>query len=252
MRGRLRSALGLAFGTSLSGCAPIDDEVFVPRLLDHADEPVTLREDVGPVDVPLRLVSAPSGEVSARYRFEEDEAQSTCQSVDFRAGSGRVTWPKGSREAAVSLIVVNDRLAELDEGLRLVLDDFRGAVSGGHETVRLVIVDDDRSGVVDASTSGVIAGSSGDQAAALQGALDEAGALGRGVVEVAAGDYELSSVTVPAGTTLSGRGARFRRPANVGATTVGITFQHAADVDSEPSLLEGLTLDGRRDEQGAY
>ena len=91
MNPRLASALGLAFGWSLAGCAPIDDEVFVPEVIDHGDEPVLLNEDAGAVEIPVRLAAPPSGEVSARYRFEELEAQATCQSPDFLAPSGRVT-----------------------------------------------------------------------------------------------------------------------------------------------------------------
>lgn len=248
MRRRRRSAFGLAVVAGLGGCGPIDDEVFVARLLHPGNAPVSLREDAGAVEIPLRLASAASGAVSARYRFEELEAQSACQSPDFLAPSGRVTWGAGAREAFVSLLVVNDELAELDERLTLTLDDFQGTTEGGSESVPLVIVDDDRSGIVEAA----LTADAGDQAEALQAALVASGALGRGVVEVAPGDYELSSVTVPAGTTLSGRGARLHRPANATETTVGVTFEHSGDADSEPSLLEGLTLDGRRDSQGAY
>jgi len=119
--------------------------------------------------------------------------------------------------------------------------------------IELVIHDDDRSAIVDARGEFALApGMAGDQAPLLQAALDRAGELGRAVVEVAQGDYEISTVTLPAGTTLSGRGARFHRPAGAPADTVGIAVAHGGATDSEGSLVEGVTLDGRRELQGSY
>jgi hypothetical protein len=252
MSRRLAGVLELAVALGTAACAPIDDEVFVLPVLDRDDEPVRLNENAGSVDLAVRLNSTPPGEVSARYRFVELEAQTTCQSPDFLPTTGRVTWPAGSREATVPLLIVNDDLAELDERLTLELDDFRGATAG-LASIPIVILDDDRSGLIEANVAGgLAAGSEADQAAALQASLDTAGRLGRGVVHVAAGDYQISSVTVPAGTTLSARGARFLRPTGSLATTVSVTIEYEGDADSAHSLLEGATLDGRRDDQGSY
>ncbi len=253
MSPRLAAVLELTVALGAFGCAPLDDEVFQVPLLAQGGEPVRLSESAGSVDLPVRLSSAAPNEVSARYQFVELEAQATCQSPDFLPTSGRVTWPAGIRDATVPLLVVNDDLAELDERLMLELDDFRGGATETRASIPIVILDDDRSGLIDANEDGgLVAGSGGDQAVALQAALDAAGRLGRGVVQVATGDYEISSVTAPAGTTLSARGARFRRPAAAAATTVGVSFEHQGDADSARSLLEGVTLDGRRDEQGPY
>jgi hypothetical protein len=256
MSPRLATALELAAVVGCVGCAPLDDEVFIQRRLDHGAEPLRLTENAGAVELPVRLSSAPAGEVSASYRFVELEAQTTCQSPDFRdflAPSGRVTWKAGNHEATIPLLVVNDDIAELDERLTVELDDFRGVSGVGPVSIPLMILDDDRSGVIDANREeGLTAGSGADQAGALQAALDAAAALGRGVVQVAAGDYQISSVMIRAGTTLSARGARFLRPTGSPATTVSVTIEHQGDADSAHSLLEGATLDGRRDDQGPY
>lgn len=252
MNGRLRSALGLAAGSSLACCAPIDDEVFVRTVLEVETDALALDESVDSVDVPVRLRSTPLDEVSARYRFVELEAQTTCQSPDFSAPAGRVTWRAGSREASIPLVIVNDGLAELDERLTLELDDFQGALAGVQASIPISILDDDRTGLVDANGEGLVPGLAADQSGALQAVLDTAGSQGRGVVRVGAGDYVISTVTVPAGTTLSGRGARFLRPDGSSAETIGIVLQHQGEDDSAPSLLEGVTLDGQRDSQGTY
>ena len=81
---------------------------------------------------------------------------------------------------------------------------------------------------------------------------DDWTALGRGVAVVSPGDYEISSVALPPGVTLSARGARFHRPALSGADVVTLRIEHGGAADSALSLLEGLVIDGRRDEQGAY
>jgi hypothetical protein len=72
------------------------------------------------------------------------------------------------------------------------------------------------------------------------------------VVVVAPGDYDISSVNLSPGTTLSAHGARWHRPAMSGATTVSLRVEHAGAEASPPSLVEGLTINGRREEQGPY
>ena len=80
------------------------------------------------------------------------------------------------------LWIGDDDLAELDEAFALVLEDVRGATLLGTAEVRLVILDDDRSAVIDArSVYGFVPGSERDSSAALQSALDQASAAGRGV-----------------------------------------------------------------------
>ncbi len=248
-----QALLAALLGASLAACGPLKDEVFASRVLDHTGEPLELVEGAGTVEIPLLLATAPAETVSARYHFAELEAQSTCQSPDFSSPDGRVVWPAGQRRATVSLLVRDDNLPELDEALSLVLDDFSGAGLHGSDTVRLVILDDDRTGIIDArAESGLLPGVASDQAGALGDALARAAALGRGVVWVAPGDYEVSGVTLPVGVTLSGRGATLHRPASSPGTTVGIGASYRDDIDSPATLIEGLTLDGRRDEQGPF
>jgi hypothetical protein len=253
MTRRVRSAQGVALAAIACACAPIDDQVFSRRILLHEDEPLVLIEGAGQVEIPVRLAVPARAEISARYRFVEREAQTTCRSPDFLSPDGRVAFAAGSDEGVVSLWIGNDELPELDEGLTLVLDDFQGGDVSGSDSIELVILDDDRSGIVEArSDFGLAPGGASDQSAALQAALDRAGELGRAVVRVEPGDYDISGVTLLPGTTLSGRGAHFRRPAASSATAVSIALAHSAPLDSESSLVEGVTLDGRRDEQGPY
>jgi hypothetical protein len=243
----------VALGAALTDCAPVTDVVFETLGLEQSAGPLVLREGAGVVELPLRLSATPSNSVSANYRVREIDAQDTCQVPDFLSAEGTVTWAAGSRDATVTFWVGDDDLAELDERLALSLTDVEGAVLLGSAELPLLIEDDDRSGIVDASAEfGLAPGKTQDQSAALQSALDRAGRLGRGVVQVTAGDYEISSVSVSPGTTLSARGARLHRPAHAVGERAVLSIAHSSSSDSLPTLIEGLTLDGRRDEQVSY
>ena len=199
-----RSGLAVALVTT-AACSPIDDEVFAREgLLRHGAEPILLFEGSGTVDITVELRAPVTERVSARYRFVEVEAQTTCRSPDFVAPDGRLAFEAGSDQAVVSLLLGDDELPELDEALSLVIDDFQGGGLSGSDALPLVIVDDDRTGIVDARAElGLMPGSTDDQSSLLQAALDRAAELGRGVVEVEPGDYEVTSVTLPSGTGLA-------------------------------------------------
>lgn len=235
------------------GCAPMEDTVFIERRLQLEVSPAHFREAQSMARVTFSLAEPMPQVVTARYRVLGIEAQDRCQTPDFQAAEGRLTWPPGELEAALEFWLEDDELAELDERLRITLDDFTGAGSVEGQSFELVIEDDDRTAVVDAQAEfGVEPGRAEDQAETLQAALDHAAALGRGVVLVAPGDYEISSVQLAPGTTLSGRGAAWHRPPGSPAETVTLRARHAGASDSVSTLIEGLAIDGRRDEQGAY
>jgi hypothetical protein len=184
--------LGLAVMlVTTAACSPIDDEVFGrDGLLRHDAEPITLVEGSGTVDITVRLRTPVTERVSARYRFVEVEAQTTCRSPDFVAPGGRLAFEAGSDEAVVSLLLGDDELPELDESLSLVIDDFQGGGLIGRDALRLLILDDDRTGIVEARADFELApGSTDDQSSLLQAALERAAELGRGVVRVEPGDY---------------------------------------------------------------
>jgi len=249
---RAERALLLAVVAASLGCTTIDDVVFDPVGLDHGGEPLVLREDAGMVEVPLRLSQAPTVAVSARFTLTEIDAQSSCQAPDFFGASGRVEWSAGAAEARIAVVVVDDDVAELDEAFAVKLDAFTGLELASDE-LRLVIEDDDRSGIVDARAAyGFEPGLAEDQSTALDAALQAARALGRGVVAVAPGDYEVTSASVAPGTTLSGRGARFHRPIGAENGEHELSIGYTGASDSPRTLVEGLALDGRRERQGAY
>lgn len=107
--------------------------------------------------------------------------------------------------------------------------------------------------LIDARASfGVEPNSTLDQSKPLQNALDEAAARGRGVVVLAPGDYEVTSVALHPGTTLSGPFAQLHRPARSAVDVKTLVIKHSGDLDSAPTLVEGISIDGRRALQGAY
>jgi len=96
-----------------------------------------------------------------------------------------------------------------------------------------------------------------DDTAAVQAAVDEAAKAGGGKVEFRGGAiYLVTSVNLSSGITLEGNGATVRRPDKTpGRFTRMFTTQNhpwLSDADSAPLVIRGLTLDGNRQNQGAY
>ena len=251
MRFRRVEAL-LVLAASTSCCTNVEDVVFDVLAVEVGDEPLLLNEGAGVVELPVRLNREPTEAVSARYRLIELEAQSGCQTPDFFAAEGILTWAAGVREVFVPVWIGDDALAETDERLLLSIEATESAPRLANASISLLIADDDRTELIDASAFGVVPGRGHDQSAALQQALDRARDLGRGVVVMAPGDYDLRGVNLAAGTSLSARGVRWHRPLRSRADSVAVQIEHAGAPDSADTLVEGLTLDGQRDEQGEY
>jgi hypothetical protein len=239
---------------SLWSCGPQDDLVFRVHTFELVDDSLSVREGAGATSVTLRLAAPANRAISASYQVEKLEAQDDCQVPDFELASGRITWRAGETDADIELYVGDDDLAETDERLQITLAaDAGDAPRLAPDSALVVIRDDDRSGIVDARADyGVEPGQSDDQAPSLQAALDRAAALGRGLVLLAPGDYQISHLSIAPGTTLSGRGARLHRPPMSPADTVAIDLAYAGAADSAATLIEGLAFDGQRDLQGPY
>lgn len=250
MRGCGQHPIAALLALTVSACGPLTDEVFTPLGL-VSGSPVVVDEGAGVVELPLRLAQPTEQAFSLAYHWVGIDAQDDCQEPDFEAADGRVVWPAGTSETSVPIWVGDDGLAERDERLELRFEAVGSSVAPLHK-VEVVIADDDRSALLDASGLGVLPDSPGDQSVILQAALDRAGELGRAVVVMAPGDYEISSVALPPGTTLSAYGVRWHRPALSSADTVSLRIQHEGMSPSPPSLVEGLSIDGRREEQGPY
>jgi hypothetical protein len=248
--GRYWTAALLAVTMSL-GCAPIVDEVFVSLTLEPTP-PQIIPEGLGSVEIPLRLSDTPSQPITLAYRVVGIEAQNDCPEPDFEAAEGRVEWLAGVRDGSLRVWVGDDFLAETDERFQIVFEPLAGLPASAVSPIEITIADDDRTGLVRAEDHGVTPGVAADQALQITGAMAAAAALGRGVLVMSPGDYEVSSVIMPAGTTLSARGVRWNRPAMSAADTVTLRIDQVGAADSARTLVEGLTIDGRRDIQGAY
>jgi hypothetical protein len=243
-----------AFGTAsllLASCAPLTDQVFTALSLTSSS-PLVVDEGSGVVEFPLRLAQAPVHGLSLAYRLVGIDAQDDCQNPDFGAADGRVEWPPGAQEARVRVWIGDDELAERDERLELRFVAADGAAAAPLAPLQIVIADDERSALLDAGELGVRPGVADDQSAALQAVLESAAERGRAVVVMAPGDYEISSVTLPPGITLSARDVRWHRPAMSPEDTVSLRMGYEGAEPSPPSLVEGLAIDGRREEQGPY
>jgi len=248
---RRGSVLAAILALAASACAPLTDEVFAPLAL-QSSSPVVVEESAGVVEIPLRLAAPREQALSVAYRLVPLDAQNDCQEPDFGAADGRVEWVAGSREAHVRVWIADDDLAERDERFEVRLEVPEDPSVSELGRVEVVIADDDRTALLDAQELGVTPDASEDQSAALQALLDRAAKLGRAVVVMAPGDYEMASVTLSAGTTLSAHGVRWHRPALSAADIVTLRLSHAGAEPSLRALVEGLTIDGRREEQGPY
>lgn len=251
MNGRWQHAIAALLALAVSACAPLTDEVFT-AIESISSSPVVFEEGAGVVAIPLRLAQPREQAFSLAYHLVGIDAQDDCQEPDFGAADGRIEWPAGTSEAHVPVWIADDELAERDEHFEIQFEAVDSASVAPLANVDVAIADNDRSALVDAVELGVQPDIVGDQSVALQAALDQAKTLGRAVVVMAPGDYDISSVNLSPGTTLSAYGARWHRPAMSGATTVSLRVQHAGAEPSPPSLVEGLTIDGRREEQGPY
>jgi hypothetical protein len=245
-------ALAALVALTASACAPLTDEVFRPLGLLSGSSVVVVDEGAGVVSIPLRLARPAEQAFSLAYHFVGIDAQDDCQEPDFEAADGQVVWPANTREVSIPIWVGDDELAERDERVELELATVGSSFVTPLDKLQVVIADDDRTALLDASALGVLPGDSGNPTDMLQATLDTAAKLGRAVVVMAPGNYEISSVELSPGTTLSAHGVRWHRPALSSAGTVSLRLAHQGLGLSPPSLVEGLTIDGRREEQGSY
>lgn len=237
-------------GLVASACAPLTDDVFTP-LVVASDSPLVVVEGAGVVEIPLRLAEPATERVTLGYRVVGGDAQSNCQVPDFGAADGRVEWAPGMTEGRVRVWIGDDDLAERDERFELVLESPQ-PLPTPISRVEIVVLDDDRSALLAARDLGVIPEAAGDQSATLQAALERAAELGRGVLLMEPGNYEISGVRLPLGITLSAHGVHWRRPPMAAADIVSLRLQHRGAEPSPASLVEGLTIDGNREQQGPY
>lgn len=234
-----------------ASCAPLTDEVFAPVEL-ASTAPIVLDERAGVVEIPIRLAAPREHDLSVAFRLVAIDAQDDCQQPDFGAAEGQIVWPAGALEEKVRVWIEDDDLAERDERFELRLEARDGVSAAPLGRIQIVIADDDRSALLDASELGVLPDVPDDQSELLQTVLDRAAELGRGVVVMAPGDYEITSVSLTPGTTLSAHDVRWHRPALSTPDTVSLRLSHEGSESSQPSLVEGLTIDGRRESQGPY
>jgi hypothetical protein len=240
-----------ALGTLLLACGEVDDRVFSPLTIVE-NSPLFVVEGTRVVEVPLRLSGSHEHRVVAHFRAIADEAQNDCQVPDFEAAERRVEWAPGQDEVTVSVYVGEDEVAETDERFLLEIEPVEGLAAARATRFEVVIGDNDRTALIDAAARGVVPGRSNDAAPELQGILDDAASFGRAVIVMAPGEYEISTVRLPPGTTLSGRGVTWRRPPASAPDAVSLRLEHLGPDASLPSLVEGLAIDGRRDAQGPY
>jgi hypothetical protein len=240
-----------ALGTLLLACGEVDDRVFSPLTI-VASGPLFVVEGTRVVEVPLRLSGRHEHRVVARFRAVADEAQNDCQFPDFEAAERTVEWAPGQDEVTVSVYIGEDDIAETDERFVLEIEPLEGLPAARTTRLEVVIGDNDRTALIDAAARGIIPGRSNDVASELQALFDEAASFGRAVIVMAPGEYEISTVRLPPGTTLSGHGVTWRRPPASAPDLVSLRLEHVGPDASEPSLVEGLAIDGRRDAQGPF
>lgn len=251
-RGTALFGLSGQFIAALSACAAIEDRAFTSGVIRVLDDDIHLSEDDGTVFLEFELQRPADRLVTATVLLRGIEAQQDCVHPDYRVIETRLRWPEGETKATLQFDVVDDEVPEIDERVEVSFLDVEGAELEGSPTLEIVIADDDRTALVQASDYDVTPDIGEDQTTVLQASLAAAAASGRGVVQLEPGEYFVSSLSVAPGTALVGYGATLLRPNNAEPSTITLRVDHAAETDSTPTLVAGLTIDGRRDEQGPF
>ncbi len=101
---------------------------------------ISTKESVGILQIPLIRVNGSQGTVGVHFKVSGINASS----ADFSPQAGIVTFSNGSRNANLSLTIVDDSLPELNEMLDVELTKPSGGVKlGSRKMVRVLIAEND-------------------------------------------------------------------------------------------------------------
>ena len=183
--------------------------------------------------------------------------------ADFTLADGEVVFEPGVTRAELDLSVVNDATYESDETVIVSLSNASGATLGEISTHTLDIIDEDRPNLYSVSDFGALGDGVTDDTDAIQDAVVALEEAGGGVLLFPEGTYVVTEVEIYPGIAYVGYQATMRRPARKILEKQGLdpkqvrTFNttyapYLGKEDSQPLIIQGLSFDGNRPEQGEY
>jgi hypothetical protein len=179
-------------------------------------------------------------------------AQDRCSGEDVALSATSITFAPGDTRALVPLRLRDDDRPEADESLDLTITRVDRARTGRIAAHTLTITDDDRGEMSDVTTFGARGDGASDDTRAIQAAIDAAHGRGKGVVLFPPGRYLVRSVTLRDGVSYVGPGATITRSAHAGNGVRSFVARHSGAQPSAPLVIQGLSFDGNRQEQGPY
>lgn len=236
-------------------CGTHSEVVFTPLTVEFAEPTSSSSEAVSEASIAVRLSAPHTEPVSVDVIIEDIDVSGhdDCGTRDYSVASQTLVFEPGQLETSVELFHLNDDLSEPDEALLLELSNPSGAVLGKNFRHRHEIQDDDRSLLINVVRDfGAIGDSVTDDTQAIQEAIDRARLSSGSVVQFPPGTYAVGELTLASGVNYYGYGATLLRLPGQPTDAHTLVLRHAGDTDSELTLIQGLTLDGNRDEQGDF
>lgn len=176
-----------------------------------------------------------------------------CGTADFVLLDEVVRFAPGATSAAVTIELTEDVIPEVDETIELSVNEASGFSLGEIQQHELVIVDDDRSSLLDVREDfGAVGDGSTDDTLAIASAIAEAAREDQSVVYFPAGDYRITEIELDSAANYVGRSARLVRAPGQPVDATLLHLRHSGTADSRVVVVQGLVLSGARDEQGAF
>ncbi len=237
------------------GCERKTDTVFYPLYVGFETSTSESSEGASDFLVALTMNAPSDAEVVVHIALDGGTASmhDDCGSRDYSAPETTVVFAPGQTTQTVSLRQLNDESAEADETIFLRIESVTGASIGKRASHTHTILDDDRGVLLDvAADFGAVGDGATDDTDAIQRAIDRARLSENAVVFFPPGRYLVTQLTLSEGVSYVGYEATILQAEGRPRDAQLLTVSHRGASDSRATLVQGLTIDGQRDLQGAF
>jgi hypothetical protein len=208
------------------------------------------------------ILSEPSAEIVTVDVLATGTANSLPEGTgrDYELSSEKLTFQAGETSQTLSITVVDDTLAELDESIELTLANPVNADLGNIITHNQTILDDAIKLMVNVKDYGATGNGATLDKTAVQNAINYLKAQGGGILFFPKGTYLIYNIQVPYNVTLIGEGNResiLKVPDNTEGFWRMIKsyesgYNWIGDTDSPPLIFQNLTIDGNGPNQAGW
>ncbi len=246
--------LGL-LASGLVACETAEDTVFTTLSVAFRESSSSVQEIEESLTVEV-VLSDPSAEpVSVEFAVTSSEAMGHdgCSSRDFAGENGTLTFAPGQTELSIELQHLDDDVPEIDELIEISLVAASGARLGELRAHQLRIDDDDRSALLDVRRDfGAVGDGESDDTDAIQAAIDRTESISNAVVFFPEGSYRVTALSLRPSANYVGRDATLVLAPGQSTDAKMLTLSYDGAEASRRVLVQGLTFNGARDEQGPF